>query len=102
MNEFITYRDTNTEGELLYFVLQKDFPHFNCYISERPVVNFVQPMPITDYHLFLVFSGTIRGMMIPDYRNMGEEIQSVMQDMAAFYYEQRILKDLKKYRKWKI
>ncbi len=53
MSEFITYREKNLEGELMYFILQKEFPHFNCFIADRPVVNFMQPMPIDSYNLWI-------------------------------------------------
>lgn len=101
MSGYITYRDKNEEGELLYFILQKEFPHFTCYVSEIPVVSFVQPIPVTSYRLWVVFQGTLRGF-IPSYVNVVEEIKAVMLDMSTWFFENRILMDVKKYRKWKI
>lgn len=99
---YITYRDTNESGELLYFILQKDFPHYLTILSDTPRKTFVQAIPITNYSLYLVFAGVLRGMMIPSYNNVGEEISSVMQSMASWFFDNRILVDPKKYKKWKI
>jgi len=98
---YITFREPIEDG-LGYFILQKEFPHYLCNISESPVVNFIQPMPVTSYNLWLCFKGTIRGNFIPSYKDVYEEIRSVMQDMANWYFENRILIEPKKYRKWKV
>jgi len=102
MDKYISYRETDEEDFLQYYILQKEFPHILVNISERPVVNFVQPVPINEYNLFLVFSGTLRGNVIPSFINIGEEIKSVMQDMSVWFYEYRIIPNEKKYKKWKI
>lgn len=102
MNRYITFRDTNDKGDLLYFILQRDFPHYNCCLADQPIVNFVQPMPISSYNLWIVFVGTLRGNFIPYYQSIGDEIRAVMQDMAEWYFTERILKDEKKFKKWKI
>lgn len=101
MQPYITFRE-ELGNELGYFILQREFPHFLCYIAERPIVNFVQPMPVSAYNLWIIFNGTLRGNMIPSYKDIGKEIESVMSEMASFYYEHRILTNEKKYRKWKI
>lgn len=99
--KFITYRE-ETENGLEYFILQKGFPHFVCKISDIPEKHFVDAMPITAYNLFLVFNFTLRGNLIPSYQNIDEEIKSTMQEMAAWFYEQRIINNEKKYKKWKL
>ena len=101
MNKFITYRE-DIGNETGYFILQKEFPHYVGRIADRPIVNFIQPVPITDYRLWIIFNATLRGNFIPSYRDIGEEIKAVMNDMAAWFYENRILVNPKKYKKWKI
>jgi len=97
MAEFITYREDDQ-----YFILQKEFPHFVAKVSDQPIVNFIQPLPISNYNLWLIFHATLRGNMIPSYKDIHKEIVSVMNAMAIFFYEQRILQNEKKYKKWKI
>lgn len=101
MSDYITYREQVGE-EMGYFILQKEFPHFCGQISERPIVNFIQPCPIAGYGLYVIFHGTLRGNVIPSYKNVGEEIALVMQDMALFFLDNRILQNPKKYKKWLI
>lgn len=102
MHLYITYRESDAEGNQQYFILQKEFPHFVAKISEQPIVNFIQPMPITNYNLYLVFNGCLRGNIIPSYKDIGEEVKSVMNSMAIWFFEQRVLPNEKKYKKWKI
>lgn len=102
MIPYITYREVNDKRELLYFILQKDFPHYQCKISDVPRLYFVEPVPVIDYNLYLCFSGTLRGNSIPGYNNVDKEINEVMVDMANWFYENRILIEPKKYKKWKI
>ncbi len=102
MNKFITYRDINENGETLYFILQKDFPHFQTVVSEVPTTVFVAAMPVTDYNLYLNFAGVLRGFMIPSYQNVDKEISGIMQEMMEWFYDNRILVNEKKYKKWKL
>lgn len=101
MIPYITYREM-VDAEMGYFILQKDFPHYVVRVVDRPIVNFVQPFPVSEYNLWLVFNATLRGNVIPSYRDIGEEIKSVMQSMSLWFYENRILIEPKKYKKWKI
>jgi hypothetical protein len=102
MNRYVTYRDTNEENELLYFILQRDFPHYQCSISETPQKVFLDAFPLSSYNLWLVFAGCLRGMVIPSFNNVDKEILEVMGDMAIWFYENRILGNEKKYKKWKL
>jgi hypothetical protein len=101
MNQFITFRE-EINNETGYFILQRDFPHYLCRIAEQPIVNFIQPIPITNYNLWLIFNATLRGNYIPSYKDIGAEIISVMNSMATWFFENRILPNEKKYKKWKI
>ena len=101
MSEFITYREI-VDDKLEYFILQKDFPHYVGMIAERPVVNYFQCAPINCYNLFVTFYFTIRGKYIPSYKNTPKEIDEVLQQMAVWFYNNRIMADEKRYKKWKI
>lgn len=102
IHPYLTYRENNDEGELLYFIVQKEFPNYQCVISDVPKRVFVEPMPLSGYNLFLIFSGVLRGFMLPSYKNVDDEIKSVMFNMANWFFENRILLNEKKYKKWKI
>lgn len=99
---YITFRDKDSEGNLQYYVLQRDFPHYLGVVSSVPVFNIVSPAPLSGYNLWVVFKGTLRGNMIPSYQNVGDEISNVLGVMALWYYTDRILMDKKKYKKFKI
>lgn len=101
MGTFITYREKDSSGVLQYYILQKDFPHINGLILNKPCEgNWCSPVP--GYNLWIVFDYTIRGKMIPSYKNIREEISSVLDRMAAWFYAERIMQDEKKYKKFKI
>ena len=102
MQPFITYRELDKNNELQYFVLQKEFPHCVCYISAVKKENVLSQMPIAGYNLYVVFNGTIRGNIIPSYKNIAEEIDSVIASMANWYKENRIENNNKRYNKFKI
>ncbi len=102
MIPFITYKENYPNGEEHYFILQKEFPHLLCEVSSIPKIYFVPPMPISNYNLFIEFNGCLRGNVIPSYKDIGEEIKSVMYSMSVWFFEQRILPNEKKYKKWKI
>ncbi len=102
MNNYITYRDTDNEDNLQYYVLQKDYPHIVAMISDIPIINFVQPVPVSGYNLWLIFSGTLRGNFLPGYNSIFEEVKVVVTDMALWFYENRVLSNEKKYKKWKV
>ena len=101
MINYITFTEPNENEEMEYFILQKLFPHLLCKILEMPIVNVFQPVPINEYDLYIIFNGTLRGLQLPSYKNIGDEIKDVMHDMADWFYNNRILKNEKKYKKWK-
>ena len=101
MNKFITYREKDEAGILQYYILQKDFPHIIGIIDNKPSEgNWYSP--IAGYYLYVVFNYTLRGKMIPSYKNIGEEISAVLDSMATWFCAERILPDEKKYKKFKI
>lgn len=102
MSPFITFRDTDSVGELKYYILQRDFPHYVASIEDRKPESALMVHPILGYSLWLVFAGSLRGNMIPGYNNVKQEIESVMLNMSNWFYQYRVLADPKKYKKYVI
>lgn len=102
MQQFITYRELDKDNELQYYILQKEFPHCVGYISVVKKESVIAQCPISEYNLYVVFCGTIRGNFIPSYKNIAEEIEAVVASMANWYKEKRILTNQKRYEKFKI
>lgn len=102
MNPFITFRDKDKNNELQYYILQREFPHFCGLISHYPKEGDLANQSISGYSLWITFSGTIRGQIIPSYTNIAKEINSVFESMASWFYANRILTDKKRFEKFKI
>ena len=75
---FITYRELHN-GQLEYYVLQKEFPHFLGRIVTSPVPNAIVNCPVAGYNLWVTFNGTLRGNIIPDYKNIIDEINIALE-----------------------
>jgi hypothetical protein len=102
MSPYITYRDIDSNGELGYFILQRDFPHYIGQIITIPKKSIIPPIQVTGYYIWVNFNGTLRGNSVPGYRNIGEDIKFVINDMAIWYYANRVIPEHKKYKKFKI
>ena len=102
MIPFITYRETDREGVLQYYILQRDFPHYIGRISPYPIENPICQSPIAGYNLWVCFAGTIRGNIIPSYPSEKQNMIAVFESMATWFYANRIISDEKKYKKYKI
>ena len=100
--KYITYRELNKEGEHEYYILQKDFPHFCGLISTSPKEVFVPPSVVSGYNLWIVFNGCLRGFVMPSYNGIDNEIMSILEDMAVWFYENRIVINEKKFKKFKL
>lgn len=101
MNPYITFKDKDVKGVLQYYILQREFPHFLGIVSSVPMAGTWQS-PISAHQMWIVFAGTLRGNMVPGYNNISDEIQVVLDAMAAWFYSERILPDEKRYKKFKI
>ena len=101
MQKYVTFRDVNDFGELQYYILQREFPHYLSVISTFPRESIISSIPITNYYLWVVFNGTLRGNLIPSHKNTLEDIKFVLNDMAIWYYANRIVPNEKKYKKFK-
>ena len=102
MTPYITYKEPIGNNEFGYFIVQKEFPHYCGRILQTPEQVLVPPSIVAGYNLYVVFNFTIRGNSIPSYNNVEEEIQSVLEDMAIWFLDNRILVDEKKYKKLKV
>lgn len=98
---YITYRE-DFEDKPMYFIVQKEYPHYLAEISEIPKTKIVGSAPIGSYNLWVAFIGCLRGNVIPSYLNVDKEIADVLFDMAEWYFINRILGNEKKYKKWKM
>lgn len=102
MIQYITYREIDTEGRLCYYILQKEFPHYKGIIALEKLENTLSSAPIAGYKMYVNFNGTLRGNLIPSYNDVLKEIDIIMEDMAIWFLNNRILADQKKYSKFKI
>lgn len=99
--KYITYRDNDENGELQYYILQREFPHYIGLISTYPKDSLIPSIQITNYYLWVIFNGSLRGNLIPGYKSISEDIKFVLNDMATWYYAYRIIPNEKKYKKFK-
>lgn len=98
---FITYRDKDENGNLQYYILQRSFPHFIAMLSSVPIAGTWQSA-LPGYHLWVVFQGCLRGNQVPGYAHISDEIQTVLDNAAAWYACDRIAMDEKRYKKFKV
>lgn len=102
MSPFITFRDIDKQGKLQYYILQRDFPHYVGLLSTRPMDTVISNSAIAGYYLWIVFWGTLRGPFIPAYNGVDKDIQSLLDNMADWFCNERIMEDEKKFKKFKI
>lgn len=102
MSPFVTFRDTDSGGVMQYYILQRAYPHYVAKITYYPTGGSICEVPVTGHNLFVSFSGCLRGNYVPAYPKVEEEINAVFHAMALWFYENRILADEKRYKKWQI
>lgn len=102
MSPYITFKDSDSTGELQLYVLQRDFPHFCAVISYAPALGQIACIPIAKYNLYLVSCGTIRGAFYPSYPDVQQMVEMTLWQMAEWFYLNRIVPDPKRYKKWLI
>lgn len=102
MSPYITFRDTDKDGQLQYYILQRAFPHWVGLVATNPAQKSIMKVPIAGYDMWVCFAGTLRGNVAPSYKDIDKEISAVLHGMANFYLEHRILTNPSKYKKWKL
>lgn len=100
MEPYITFKDTDNQGELQYYILQRKFPHYIARIAYKPSDTALFYISISGHHLYVTYAGTLQGNFLPGYKDAVEEMESVMTNMAEWFYANRVAIDLKKYKKW--
>jgi hypothetical protein len=101
MIPFITFRETNIDGGLSYYILQKAHPHYIGEIIQYPKEHNLCNMPLPQYNLWISYEGVLEGRFIPGYKEVENDIDSIFAQMAEWFYKNRILATPKKYIKFK-
>jgi len=99
---FITFREPDNDNVLRYYILQKDHPHNLGMVLSQPNHEALCQSVIPGYNLYIVWVGTLRGNFVAAYPNYEVDMQLCFDSMASWYYSERILKDEKRYAKFKI
>jgi len=99
---FITYRETDKNGILQYYILQRAFPHYIGLMATRPIEGSICQMPVAGYRLYVTFDGTLMGNFIPAFKDSLQEVTAVMDEMAVWYAGNRIVENEKRYERFKI
>ena len=100
MSPFITFRDIDKEGNLSYFILQRQWPHYVGIITDKHSVDALASANITSHSLYVRFYGVLEGHFVPAHRGVQEEIKEVFQKMADWYYKHRVIPNPKRFKKW--
>lgn len=101
MKPFIIYKEKHN-NKTEYFILQRGFPHFLGQIVTAPISGAIINSPISKHNLWVTFRGTIRGNMIPNYKDIKDEINNTFTEMANFYYLEKIKPNENSYQKFRI
>jgi len=99
---FITFREVDYTNTLRYYILQKDFPHSVAVIVSQPKHTALCQSVIPGYNLWVVWEDSLRGSYVAAYPDYEKDLQFTMDNMAAWYFSERILTDEKRYAKFKI
>ncbi len=97
---FITYRETDSSGELQYFICQKVSPHYVGMIIDNPNFESVHKVPIPNTIMYVAYAGIIDGWLYPMHSHAKQEINGILVVMAEWYWTNRISKNQQKYKKW--
>lgn len=102
MEPYITFRDTDKNDELQYYILQRAFPHYIGVIKYKPSDAALFYLSISGHHLYILYAGTLQGNFLPGYKDAIDEMELVIKGMAEWFYASRIVVEPNKYKKWKI
>lgn len=100
MSPFITFKDLGKDDILQLYILQRDFPHYCGTVCYFPIADSICCVPVAGHNLWVAFAGTIRGNFIPSYNDALQQIIPIFEQMASWFYINRILADPKRYKKW--
>jgi len=99
---FLTYRETDNDGVLQYYILQKEWPHYSGMVVTDPYFKTILKIPIAGYNMYVSFNGVLRGRCIPILKGEDKEMLVVLQNMGSWFFDNRILPNPSKYKKFKV
>ena len=99
---FVTFKDTDGQGKLQYYVMQRQYPNFVGTIVERPIEDSLACIPVAGHNLWVAFAGTVQGAYIPISKNMLREITETFIKMAEWYSIHRVMANPGRYKKFKV
>ena|SRR5579872_3799707 len=102
MSPFVTFKDTDRSGNMQYYILQREYPHYCGVITYYPSGESICQVPVTAHNLYVTFAGVLRGNFIPGHPGAEKEIVAVFHSMAIWFYVNRVSVDPKRYKKWAI
>lgn len=100
MKDYLTFREEEN-GELKYYILQRAFPHMIGVVTDLPLIKSLSYSPIAGYNMYVNFHSTLSNA-IPSYKNIIEEINIVISEMATWFLVNRIIGNEKRFDKFKI
>lgn len=99
---FATFREDTTDGTR-YYIVEKSFPHWCGLVTYVPIEGKIaQSVAVQGYNLWVSFNGVLQGNYVPYVVNVDKDAQAALQRMAEWFLTERIEKNEKKYRKFKI
>lgn len=102
MIPYLTYREEDNEGKVQYYILKKDYPNYIGKITDNYFEKSLIKLAITKHNLWVSFNGTLMGNVVPGRKEAIEEIRNELFLMAEWFYENRILVNENKYKKYRI
>lgn len=100
MHPYLTYREEDPTGQLQYYILQKEHPHYVARVSTAPYSNALAWSVVPHHKMVVEFSGCLQGQLLPARPGIMDEVTATMHLMALWFYEHRIQVNPKKYQKW--
>jgi hypothetical protein len=102
LKDYITFREEDKKGILQYYILQRKEPHYvGKIVGETNELSLLK-VPIAGYRLYVSFSGVLIGNYLPSYKGVEDDVLVEFQKMSAWYLDNRIAKDEKRYKKFKL
>lgn len=99
---FITFREPDDTGEVQYYILQREHPHYIGVIKNLPREKTLMRAAIPGHILWVEFAGTLRGNFVESRVDIVAELNGVFTDMAEWFYLNRIKPNEKKFKKFKL
>jgi len=72
------------------------------HITTIPKEKAIVSKPIPGYNLYVNFDGCLQGNFLPNLKNIELELHTVFENMAAWFWTERIVGNEGKYKKLKI